>query len=314
MPSRKTLENKGRWRGPHRNASAPASNGGTPRPPRGDTYGAVALRCIASSHFTIIFLYSQELTMATTKVALITASSAGLGAQIARVFAPDFRVVINYSSNSDRAATLMKELSSIPGPSSDSNPRFHLIQADMSSKPSVQNLVKETIEKMGRLDVVVSNAGWTRMTTFTDIEQQINDEDWDKCFTMNVKTHMWLAYAAKDALVSTEGTFISTASVAGVKPSGSSVPYAVTKAAQIHLAKSLAVILAPRIRVNSISPGMLLTEWGLKFPEKKREAAIQNTKLKRLATVEDCAEQVRVLALSRSITGQNISIDGGSSV
>jgi len=208
----------------------------------------------------------------------------------------------------------MKELSSIPGPSSSCTPRFHLIQADMSSKPSVQNLVQETIEKMGRLDVVVSNAGWTRMTTFTDIEQQINDEDWDKCFTMNVKTHMWLAYAAKDALASTEGTFISTASVAGVKPSGSSVPYAVTKAAQIHLAKSLAVILAPRIRVNSISPGMLLTEWGMKFPEKKREAAIQNTKLKRLATVEDCAEQVRVLALSRSITGQNISIDGGSSV
>ncbi|KAI4694568.1 hypothetical protein J4E81_006165 [Alternaria sp. BMP 2799] len=241
-------------------------------------------------------------------------ASAGLGAQIARVFAPDFRVVINYSSNSDRANTLMKELSSIPGPSSTCTPRFHLIQADMSSKPSVQNLVQETISTMGRLDVVVSNAGWTRMTTFTDIEQQINDEDWDKCFTMNVKTHMWLAYAAKDALASTEGTFISTASVAGVKPSGSSVPYAVTKAAQIHLAKSLAVILAPRIRVNSISPGMLLTEWGLKFPEKKREAAIQNTKLKRLATVEDCAEQVRVLALSRSITGQNISIDGGSSV
>jgi NAD(P)-dependent dehydrogenase (short-subunit alcohol dehydrogenase family) len=225
----------------------------------------------------------------------------------------DIPKVINYSSNSDRANALMKELSSIQGGSSQSNPRFHLVQADMSSKTSVQNLVKETIDTMGRLDVVVSNAGWTRMTTFTDIEQQVNDEDWDKCFTMNVKTHMWLAYAAKDALAETEGTFISTASVAGVKPSGSSVPYAVTKA-QIHLMKSLAVILAPKIRVNSISPGMLLTEWGLKFPEAKRNAAINNTKLKRLATVEDCADQVRVLALSRSITGQNISIDGGSSV
>jgi NAD(P)-dependent dehydrogenase (short-subunit alcohol dehydrogenase family) len=167
---------------------------------------------------------------------------------------------------------------------------------------------------MGRLDVVISNAGWTRMTTFTDIEQQVNDDDWDKCFTMNVKTHMWLAYAAKDALTETEGAFISTASVAGVKPSGSSVPYAVTKAAQIHLVKSLAVILAPEVRVNCVSPGMLLTEWGLRFPEAKRNAAINNTKLKRLATVEDVADQVLVLAKSRSITGQNISIDGGSSV
>ncbi|KAF2848285.1 NAD(P)-binding protein [Plenodomus tracheiphilus IPT5] len=252
--------------------------------------------------------------MSVPKVALITASSAGLGAQIARAFAPDFRVVINYSSNSERANALIKELSSIPGSSSEANPRFHLIQGDMSSKTSVQSLVKETIEKMGRLDVVVSNAGWTRMTTFTDIEQQVNDEDWDKCFTMNVKTHLWLAYAAKDALAETEGTFISTASVAGVKPSGSSVPYAVTKAAQIHLMKSLAVILAPKIRVNSISPGMLLTEWGLKFPEAKRNAAINNTKLKRLAVVEDVADQVRTLALSKSITGQNISIDGGSSL
>ena len=223
--------------------------------------------------------------------------------------------VINYSSNSSRAESLLQELTSIPGPSSSSpTPRFHLIHADMSSKPSVQALVQETLSTMGRLDVVVSNAGWTRMTTFTDFSQQVNDEDWDRCFTMNVKTHLWLAYAVKDALSSTEGAFISTASVAGVKPSGSSVPYAVTKAAQIHLMKSLAVVLAPRVRVNSISPGMLLTEWGLKFPESKREAAIGNTKLKRLATVEDCAEAVRMLACSRSITGQNICVDGGSSV
>ncbi|KAL7770927.1 hypothetical protein CFE70_000866 [Pyrenophora teres f. teres 0-1] len=138
--------------------------------------------------------------MAATKVALITASSAGLGAQIARAFAPDYRVVINYASNSARATTLLDELSAIPGPSSNATtPRFHLIQADMSSKPSVQALVSETIEKMGRLDVVVSNAGWTRITTFSDIEQQVNDDDWDKCFTLNVKTHMWLAYATKDA-------------------------------------------------------------------------------------------------------------------
>ncbi|KAF2134378.1 oxidoreductase ucpA [Dothidotthia symphoricarpi CBS 119687] len=252
--------------------------------------------------------------MAATKVALITASSAGLGAQIARVFAPDFRVVINYSSNSERAQSLLKELFSLPGSSSQASPRIHVIQADMSSKPSVENLVKETLSVMGRLDVVVSNAGWTRMTTFTDIEQQVNEEDWDRCFVMNVKTHLWLAYAAKDALAETEGTFISTASVAGVKPSGSSVPYAVTKAAQIHLMKSLAVILAPKIRVNAVSPGLMLTEWGLKFPEAKRNAAVNNTKLKRLATVEDVADQVRTLALSRSITGQNISIDGGSSL
>jgi NAD(P)-dependent dehydrogenase (short-subunit alcohol dehydrogenase family) len=152
------------------------------------------------------------------------------------------------------------------------------------------------------------------MTNFLDINEGVNEDDWDKCFVMNVKTHLWLAYAAKDALAETEGTFITTASVAGVKPSGSSLPYAVTKAAQIHLAKGLAVILAPKIRVNSVSPGMMLTEWGLKFPESKRQKAIENTKLKRLATVEDVADQIRTLVLSKSVTGQNLCIDGGSSV
>jgi NAD(P)-dependent dehydrogenase (short-subunit alcohol dehydrogenase family) len=167
---------------------------------------------------------------------------------------------------------------------------------------------------MGRLDVVISNAGWTRMTNFLNIDEAVVDDDWDRCFIMNVKTHLWLAYAAKDALAASEGTFITTASVAGVKPSGSSLAYSVTKAAQIHLAKGLAVILAPKIRVNSVSPGMMLTEWGLKFPAAKREKAIENTKLKRLATVEDVADQIRTLALSRSVTGQNLCIDGGSSI
>lgn len=223
--------------------------------------------------------------------------------------------MLNYSSNQARAQSLLDELSQIPSTHrSPASPRFHVLQADVSSKASVESLVKDTLQTMGRLDVVVSNAGWTRMTNFLNIDEGVNEDDWDKCFVMNVKTHLWLAYAAKDALAETEGTFITTASVAGVKPSGSSLPYSVTKAAQIHLAKGLAVILAPKVRVNSVSPGMLLTEWGMKFPESKREAAKNNTKLKRLATVEDVADQVRTLALSRSVTGQNLCIDGGSSI
>lgn len=82
------------------------------------------------------------------------------------------------------------------------------------------------------------------------------------------------------------GCFITTASVAGIKPSGSSLPYSVTKAAAIHLTKGLATICAPKIRVNAISPGLILTEWGMKFPEERREGARQASKLKRLATVE----------------------------
>lgn len=166
---------------------------------------------------------------------------------------------------------------------------------------------------MGRIDIVISNAGWTRVTNFSNFAEGVLDDDWDRCFLYNVKTHLWLVEASLVHLRETRGAFVSTASLAGVKPSGSSLPYAVTKAAQIHLAKSLAVILgAEGVRCNSVSPGLLETEWGLKFPEEVRERVKRGTKLGRLATVEDVAEQVRCLAVSRSTTGVNVVIDSGT--
>lgn len=111
----------------------------------------------------------------------------------------------------------------------------------------------------------------------TSIDDNAHEEDWDRTFNLNVKSHMWLMHAAKKHLDETEGAFITTASIAGVIPSGSSLvshfglrypirarvntsqPYAVTKAAQIHLVKALAVMAAPKIRVNSVAPGLLLT-------------------------------------------------------
>jgi NAD(P)-dependent dehydrogenase (short-subunit alcohol dehydrogenase family) len=148
---------------------------------------------------------------------------------------------------------------------------------------------------MGRLDIVISNAGWTRVTQFLDFSAGLVEEDWDRCFVYNVKTHLWLMEAAKEQLVANQGVFVSTASVAGVKPSGSSLPYAVTKAAQIHLVKSLAVICGKEgVRVNCVSPGLMLTEWGMKFDESMREVSRSRTVLKKLTGVEVC----RILFLS----------------
>lgn len=256
-----------------------------------------------------------------TKVALITASSAGLGAAIAKSLSPSFRVVINYYSRPEKAAEVIKECEAITSLSSKpdsvaSGPQFHTIQADVGSRSEIQRLIKETIDTMGRLDVVVSNAGWTRLTTFTNLDEQLVEEDWDKCFNMNVKSHFWILGAAKSYLEANDdgGSFITIASMAGVRPGGSSVPYSVTKAAQIHLMKCLALICGPKIRCNAVSPGLLLTEWGQKFPESKIKAATEKGMLKRLATVEDVAEQVRSLAMNKSMTGQNIVIDCGIAV
>jgi NAD(P)-dependent dehydrogenase (short-subunit alcohol dehydrogenase family) len=181
----------------------------------------------------------------------------------------------------------LEELSSIPSTiPSPKSPRFHAIKADVGDKPSAQRLVSETISVMGRIDVLISNHGWTRLTNFLDFNEGTLESDWDKCFIYNVKSHLWLMEAAKSHLDESEGAFVSTASLAGVKPSGSSLPYSVTKAAQIHLVKGLAKICGPRIRVNSVSPGLLLTEWGMQFSEEAREKATAATILQRVPNVE----------------------------
>ena len=167
---------------------------------------------------------------------------------------------------------------------------------------------------MGRLDVVVSNAGWTRMVNFFDLEQNVDEEDWEKCFNFNVKAHLWLLHAAKPHLEASGGSFLKVASVVGVVPGGSSLAYSVTKAAEIHLMQGLAIICGPSIRCNSVSPGLMMTEWGHKFPEAKVKATRERGVLKNLATVEDVADQIRTIVMSKSMTGQNVVMDCGIAI
>ncbi|OAA57634.1 short chain dehydrogenase reductase [Niveomyces insectorum RCEF 264] len=269
--------------------------------------------------------------MSLRKVALVTGGSAGLGACIARVLAHELgtSVIINYSANAERAEALVKELRETAPATATGTDKdgaappavFRAIQADLSRKADVTRLVNEAAAAAGgRLDVVVSNVGYTKMRNFYDLDDGLHEEDWDKCFTVNVKSHLWLFHAARRWLEESNSrdpgaaVFVSTASVAGCKPSGSSLPYAVTKAAQIHLVKSLATIAAPSIRVNSVSPGILLTEWGLSFPPDRLAAVEKQNKLQRFATIEDVAVQVKAFVASKSVTGQNAVIDAGFSL
>ncbi|KAM3065717.1 hypothetical protein ACMFMG_011420 [Clarireedia jacksonii] len=257
---------------------------------------------------------------AATKVALITAGSNGLGAVIAKVLASEanMSVVINFHSDAGRAEALVQDLKKVATVKDETAqslpPRFAAIKADMSKRDDISQLVKDTIDQMGRLDVVVSNAGWTRMTDFLNLQHADDEADWDRCFGMNVKSHFFLFQECKSHLEKAGGAFIATASVAGVIPSGSSLPYSVTKSALIHLVRSLALIAAPKIRVNSVSPGVLLTNWGRQFPQERLNLVQEKNALKRFATVEDVAQQVKLFALSKSVTGTNAVIDAGFSL
>ncbi|KAF8849195.1 NAD(P)-binding protein [Acephala macrosclerotiorum] len=261
---------------------------------------------------------STQYILSPSSVALVTASSAGLGAATARALAKSgVRVVINYLSSREKAEKLLDDLNRLQPEHgsivSDKGPRFLAIKADVSQRAELSRLIEEAVEAMGRLDLVVSNQGWTKMRNFQDLDDNVEESDWDTCFNMNVKSHLFLFHAARRHLEASGGSFITTASLAGVKPSGSSVAYSVTKAAQIHLVKSLALIAGP-VRVNSVSPGILLTDWGLQFPASRVEAAIGKSPLKRIATVEDVAQQIIFLANSASTTGTNSVLDAGLSL
>lgn len=243
-------------------------------------------------------------------VALMTAGSAGLGAAAARLFAQNgYRVAVNYSNNAERANQLIDELrSSVSGRDAGD---FIAIKADLGSRDEIGKLVKETVDTFGRLDVLFSNGGWTRVRGLASLDENCYEEEWDRAFNMNVKSHLWLMHAAKKYLDETEGAFITTASLAGTMHSGSSLAYSVTKAAQLHLVRALAVMAAPKIRVNSVSPGLLLTEWAERFTDELKEEHRQKTKLKRIVTVEDVADQVLTFARSKSMTGVNVVMDAG---
>lgn len=160
-------------------------------------------------------------------VALVTASSSGLGLAVAKkLVTAGARVVVNYASDEKRANEALAQLQSISryGTASvDPSPRYIAVKADVSRREEIESLVGETVRTFGKLDLVVSNAGWTKFASFVDLDQNVDESVWDRCFAINVKAHLFLLHAARPYLQQAQGAFIMTSSVAGVKPSGSSI-------------------------------------------------------------------------------------------
>ncbi|KAL4996801.1 hypothetical protein BDV10DRAFT_195583 [Aspergillus recurvatus] len=238
---------------------------------------------------------------------LVTAGSRGLGAVVAQKFAAEgCNVALNYFSSKDAAEKVASEIRA------QYNVKVILIQGDANIQNECQSMVQTTIEQLGGLDILVSNAGWTKVTTFNDLDA-MDEEDWDKCWSANVKGHMWLFKAALPTFRANPdgGVFLLTSSAAAVSASGSSLPYSVTKAAGLHLVKCLAQTQGNKVRVNAVLPGLLLTDWGLRFPKEKIEAYKAKTPLNSLPEVEDAADAYINTAKNSSMTGQAVQIDSG---
>lgn len=242
------------------------------------------------------------------KCALVTGGSAGLGAAVARqLAAKGVNLVINYSSSKERAETLAAEIQSEHGVT------VHVVQADVfGGDKAAVDLVEKSYSLLGQLDIIISNAGWTKFIPFGDIDE-LNDEVWDGCLNANIKSHFYLFRAAKKYLEKNEdgGTFIVSASLAGRRCYGSSLPYAVSKAGLIHLVEILAKSQGPKLRFHAICPGLLLTEWGQKFSEDVVNHAVESSPIKTVADVDETAAHFVFLCQMSSTTGTTVGVDAG---
>jgi ketoreductase RED2 len=239
------------------------------------------------------------------RVALVTGSTSGIGkAVVERFVAEGLRVVVNSTKSVDAGRAMVTELG---------EERAHYVQGDIADPADAQRLVEETIARFGRLDVLVNNAGTTVRIPHDDFATASPDV-FRRLYDVNVVGTWQVTTAAIPHLRETgSGCIVNVGSVAGVRPTGSSVPYAVSKAAMHHLTVLLANTLAPAVRVNAVAPGLVDTPWTAEWGD-LHEAIKLVAPMQRAAVPDDVAEVVQSLVDSTYVTGQVWVIDGGLSL
>lgn len=239
------------------------------------------------------------------KVALITGGGTGLGKSITLQLAQEgTHVAVNYSKSAQEAQETANEAEAL-------GVKAITVQGDVSKTDDINRMVTEVSNAFGRLDILINNAGTTKFVDFRKLDG-LEESDWDNIYATNTKSNFFLARAVAPIMRQNGGGhIINTVSVAGLRPIGSSIAYAVSKAATIHLTKCLALALAPEIKVNAIAPGLLLTRWAAGFTEESVRASTDRAVLKKVTDIDECAAMFITIAKNDSMTAQIITIDAG---
>ena len=234
------------------------------------------------------------------KVAIVTGSSSGIGEEIARRLSDlGANVVVNSANSVNAGQQVAKSLST----------KSLYIQADISDQEAGQQLIDKTISEFGQLDFLINNAGWTTLVAHHDLDS-LTDEIFEKTFDVNVFGTWWLTKAAIPHLKkSKDGNIVNITSIAGVRPVGSSIAYAMTNAALNHMSILLAKSCGP-VRVNAVAPGLVETPWTSDW-QAQHDNVARVAPLKRSATPQDCAEATIALIRNKYATGQIFVVDGG---
>jgi len=243
----------------------------------------------------------------TGKAAIITGGGTGIGRTISELLAEaGVQVAVVYSRSEAEALDTVTCIRAAGGTAM-------MIKADVTVKSDVAAAVQKTLDTFGRLDYLVNNAGTTRQLPFSDLDA-IEDAMWDELFAVNVKGAFHFSREAAPHLRRQAGSaIVNVGSSSGETGYGSSIPYAVSKAAMHGMTRSLARALAPEIRVNAIAPGAVDTRWWSGNEEKIRALA-SHLPLRRISTPQDIARTVLMLLAAESVTGQILRADNGQTL
>ncbi|MFF9282563.1 SDR family NAD(P)-dependent oxidoreductase [Streptomyces griseosporeus] len=233
-------------------------------------------------------------------VALVTGSTSGIGEAVARRFAADgMRVVVQSRHSAETGRALAQELGGT------------YLRADLEVEDEARGLVEAALDRYGRLDVLVNNAGISRPIPHADLAAA-TPADWRRLLEVNLIAPWVLCTAALPALRTAPGggSIVNITSHAGVRPKGSSVPYAASKAALNHVTLLLAAALGPDVRVNAVAPGLVDTPMTKDWAQ-AHELWRERAPMRRPARPEDVANLVASVVGSPYLTGEVIVLDGG---
>lgn len=237
-----------------------------------------------------------------SKVILVTGASRGIGNNIARTLAQENIVIANYNKSQNEAIKLKEDLKK-------ENINIDIIKADVSKRNEVKDMIKQILEKYGKIDVLINNAGISQYKLFTDI----SDEDWDNIININLKSNFIVTQEVVKNMISRKnGLIINISSIWGVTGAAMEVAYSTSKAGIIGLTKSLAKELGPsNIRVNAIAPGMIDTSMNSKFSDEEINDIKEEIPLEKIGKTEEVTKCIKWLLEDTYTTGQVISINGG---
>lgn len=240
------------------------------------------------------------------KVALITGGSRGIGKKIAEKFARNgYNIVINYVSEKTDVNKLESDLSQ------NGKVEVLCIKCDVMDFNSCQEMVKKAVDKFGKIDVLINNAGITK----DNLLMRMKEEDFDKVINVNLKgtfnmTKNVISYMMKKR----SGRIVNISSVVGVSGNSGQANYAASKAGIIGFTKSVAKELASRnILANAVAPGFIETDMTDVLSESVKESIYSQIPLKKMGKPEEVANAVYFLGSDENtyITGQVLNVDGG---